>query len=146
MAKLTKKAKALQGKVETTRLYPLSDALSLVKQCATAKFDESIDVAVQLGIDGDAHDALARDQVEDLVLVPILLAPGVPVEEHQGRERPLSFVGDGHQRRNPLAVGAAQDDVTDRGLTGIAHQSDLGIEWHGLVLVVVLRQLLEAGR
>ena len=51
MGKLTKKAKALQGKVETTKLYPLADALSLVKDCATAKFDESIDVAVQLGID-----------------------------------------------------------------------------------------------
>lgn len=63
MAKLTKKAKALQGKVETTRLYPLSDALSLVKQCATAKFDESIDVAVQLGIDAKKSDQVVRGAV-----------------------------------------------------------------------------------
>ena len=46
MTKLTKKVKAQNGKVDTTKLYPLNDALALVKQCATAKFDESIDVAV----------------------------------------------------------------------------------------------------
>ena len=51
MAKLTKKQKALAGKVESTKLYGLTEALDLVKSLATAKFDESIDVAVQLGID-----------------------------------------------------------------------------------------------
>ena len=45
MAKLTKRQKALAGKVETTKLYPLENALAIVKQCATAKFDESIDVS-----------------------------------------------------------------------------------------------------
>ncbi len=53
MAKLTKKQKALQGKVDSNKLYALTDALSIVKECATAKFDESIDVAVQLGIDAE---------------------------------------------------------------------------------------------
>ena len=48
MTKLTKKVKAQNGKVDTTKLYPLNDALALVKQCATAKFDESIDVADQV--------------------------------------------------------------------------------------------------
>ena len=43
MAKLTKKQKALAGKVESTKLYSLTDALALVKEAATAKFDESID-------------------------------------------------------------------------------------------------------
>ena len=51
MAKLTKRQKALAGKVDSTKLYPLDNALALVKEAATAKFDESIDVAVQLGID-----------------------------------------------------------------------------------------------
>ena len=63
MAKLTKKAKALQGKVETTKLYPLADALALVKEHATAKFDESIDVAVQLGIDAKKSDQVVRGSV-----------------------------------------------------------------------------------
>ena len=43
MAKLTKKQKALEGKVDSNKLYALVDALSIVKECATAKFDESID-------------------------------------------------------------------------------------------------------
>jgi large subunit ribosomal protein L1 len=37
MAKLTKKQKALQGKVDPTKLYPLPEALAIVKECATAK-------------------------------------------------------------------------------------------------------------
>ena len=63
MAKLTKKQKALQGKVESTKLYPLTDALAIVKECATAKFDESIDVAVQLGIDAKKSDQVVRGAV-----------------------------------------------------------------------------------
>jgi large subunit ribosomal protein L1 len=63
MAKLTKKQKALQGKVETTKLYAIDEALSLVKACATAKFDESIDVAVQLGVDAKKSDQVVRGAV-----------------------------------------------------------------------------------
>ncbi len=63
MAKLTKRQKASQGKVETTKLYPLGEALVLIKQCATAKFDESIDVAVQLGIDPKKSDQVVRGAV-----------------------------------------------------------------------------------
>ena len=63
MAKLTKKAKSQQGKVDTTKLYPLNDAIALVKEAATAKFDESIDVAVQLGIDAKKSDQVVRGAV-----------------------------------------------------------------------------------
>ena len=63
MAKLTKKQKALQGKVESTRLYPLTEALAIVKDAATAKFDESIDVAVQLGVDAKKSDQVVRGAV-----------------------------------------------------------------------------------
>ena len=63
MAKLTKKQKALVGKVESTKLYPLADAIGIVKECATAKFDESIDVAVQLGIDAKKSDQVVRGAV-----------------------------------------------------------------------------------
>lgn len=63
MAKLTKKQKALQGKIDSTRLYPLDEALSLVKEHATAKFDESIDVAVQLGVDARKSDQVVRGAV-----------------------------------------------------------------------------------
>ena len=63
MTKLTKKAKALQGKVDSLKLYPIDTALSLVKDAATAKFDESIDVAVQLGIDAKKSDQVVRGAV-----------------------------------------------------------------------------------
>ncbi len=63
MAKLTKKQKALQGKVDSTKLYPVTDALALVQSLATAKFDESIDVAVQLGVDAKKSDQVVRGAV-----------------------------------------------------------------------------------
>jgi large subunit ribosomal protein L1 len=63
MAKITKRQKALEGKVDSTKLYAILDALSLVKDCATAKFDESIDVAVQLGIDAKKSDQVVRGAV-----------------------------------------------------------------------------------
>ncbi len=63
MTKLTKKAKAQQGKVDSNKLYPLTDALAIVKECATAKFDESIDVAVQLGVDAKKSDQVVRGAV-----------------------------------------------------------------------------------
>jgi large subunit ribosomal protein L1 len=63
MSKLTKKQKTLVGKIDSNKLYPIGDALELVKQYATAKFDESIDVAVQLGIDAKKSDQVVRGAV-----------------------------------------------------------------------------------
>ena len=63
MAKLSKRVKAIQSKVDRNKFYPLEDALNLVKECATAKFDESIDVAVQLGIDAKKSDQVVRGAV-----------------------------------------------------------------------------------
>ena len=63
MAKLTKRQKTYAGKVESTKLYPLDAALGIVKECATAKFDESIDVSVQLGIDAKKSDQVVRGAV-----------------------------------------------------------------------------------
>ncbi|PWB59532.1 MAG: 50S ribosomal protein L1 [Nitrosomonadales bacterium] len=63
MAKLSKRMKAIKGSVDRTRLYPLADALTLVKKNATAKFDESVDVAVNLGIDARKSDQLVRGSV-----------------------------------------------------------------------------------
>ena len=63
MTKLTKKQKALQGKVDSTKLYSFADAVAIVKEAATAKFDESIDVAVQLGVDAKKSDQVVRGAV-----------------------------------------------------------------------------------
>jgi len=60
---LTKKQKTQVGKIDSNKLYPLSDALTLVKEFATAKFDESIDVSVQLGIDAKKSDQVVRGAV-----------------------------------------------------------------------------------
>ncbi|GAA0215051.1 50S ribosomal protein L1 [Castellaniella daejeonensis] len=63
MAKLSKRAAAIAAKIDRTKLYPVAEAIALVKETATAKFDESIDVAVQLGIDPKKSDQLVRGSV-----------------------------------------------------------------------------------
>jgi large subunit ribosomal protein L1 len=63
MAKLTKKQKAFEGKVDSNKLYALADALAIIKECANAKFDESIDVAIQLGVDAKKSDQVVRGAV-----------------------------------------------------------------------------------
>ena len=60
---MTKKQKTQVGKIDANKLYPIIDALGLVKEFATAKFDESIDVAVQLGIDAKKSDQVVRGAV-----------------------------------------------------------------------------------
>lgn len=63
MAKVSKRYKALAEKVDRSRLYPVDEALKLVKETAKAKFDESIDVAVNLGVDAKKSDQLVRGSV-----------------------------------------------------------------------------------
>lgn len=63
MARLSKRYKAMAGKADRTRLYPLTDAITIVKQNATAKFNESIDVAINLGIDAKKSDQTVRGSV-----------------------------------------------------------------------------------
>ncbi|MBI0130688.1 MULTISPECIES: 50S ribosomal protein L1 [Snodgrassella] len=63
MAKLSKRMQAIRAAVETNKLYTIDDALNLVKANATAKFDESIDVSFNLGIDARKSDQLVRGSV-----------------------------------------------------------------------------------
>ena len=63
MARLSKRAKAIRAQVDPQKAYGLNDALALVKQCATAQFNESIDVAVQLGVDAKKSDQVVRGSV-----------------------------------------------------------------------------------
>ena len=53
----------MAAKVDRTKLYPLSDAIRIVKENATAKFNESIDVAINLGIDAKKSDQTVRGSV-----------------------------------------------------------------------------------
>lgn len=63
MAKVSKRLRALREKFDREKLYTLDEALNLVKETATAKFDESIDIAIQLGIDPKKSDQLVRGSV-----------------------------------------------------------------------------------
>jgi large subunit ribosomal protein L1 len=63
MANLTKRQKALKPKVDRAKNYPLTDALALAKDTATAKFNESIDLAVMLGVDAKKSDQTVRGSV-----------------------------------------------------------------------------------
>jgi len=63
MSNISKRYKAVRGKVDRSKLYALKDALQLVKESATAKFNESVDVAINLGIDAKKSDQNVRGSV-----------------------------------------------------------------------------------
>jgi len=103
MAKLSKRAAAIAQKIDRTKLYPVSEALTLVKDTATAKFDESIDVAVQLGIDPKKSDQLVRGSV--------VLPAGT------GKTVRVAVFAQGEKAEAALAAGAdvvGLDDLADR--------------------------------
>ncbi len=63
MAKLTKKQKEAVAKIEKNKLYTLKDAAALIKVVASAKFDESVDIAVKLGVDPRKANQMVRGVV-----------------------------------------------------------------------------------
>lgn len=63
MAKLTKKQKVAASKIEKNKLYSLTDASALLKEIASAKFDESVDIAVRLGVDPRKANQMVRGVV-----------------------------------------------------------------------------------
>ncbi|GHT88980.1 50S ribosomal protein L1 [Betaproteobacteria bacterium] len=63
MAKISKRVQAIRAKIDRSKIYPLAEALALVKENATAKFDESIDIAVNLGVDARKSDQVVRGSV-----------------------------------------------------------------------------------
>ena len=63
MAKLTKKQKALQGKVDALKLHSVDEALKTVRELASAKFDETLEVAINLGVDPRHADQMVRGVV-----------------------------------------------------------------------------------
>ena len=63
MAKLTKKAKALAASVDRDKLHGVDEAISLIKSNATAKFDETVEIAMNLGVDPRHADQMVRGVV-----------------------------------------------------------------------------------
>ncbi len=96
MAKLTKKQKEAASKIEKNKLYALKDAAVLIKQVASAKFDESVDIAVRLGVD----PRKANQMVRGVVALPHgtgknmrVLALVTPDKEAEAREAGADHVG-----------------------------------------------------
>jgi large subunit ribosomal protein L1 len=63
MAKISRRLQAIKQKIDRSKTYPVLEALQLIKETATAKFDESVDVAVNLGIDARKSDQMVRGSV-----------------------------------------------------------------------------------
>ena len=96
MAKLTKKQKEAASKIEKNKLYSLKDASSLLKIVASAKFDESVDIAVKLGVD----PRKANQMVRGVVTLPHgtgkdtkVLALVTPDKEAEAKAAGADYVG-----------------------------------------------------
>ena len=61
--RLSKRMKTVRSKIDRVKSYSIDEALKLVKDTATAKFDESVDVAVNLGVDAKKSDQTVRGSV-----------------------------------------------------------------------------------
>ena len=60
MAKLSKRAKAINEKIDREKVYPLEEALALLKEVSSVKFNESVDISVNLGVDPKKSDQVVR--------------------------------------------------------------------------------------
>ena len=96
MSKNTKKHTAAMAQIDRTKVYPLGTALDVVKQAAYAKFDETVDLAVKLGVDPRHADQMVRGAV----VLPNGLGKTVRVlvfakgeKEREAREAGADFVG-----------------------------------------------------
>lgn len=94
--KLTKKRKAIQGKVEKGKLYTLEQASALIKEVSTTKFDASVDVHVRLGVDPRKPDQALRGTVSlphgtGKTKTVLVLCP--PDKEKDAKEAGADYVG-----------------------------------------------------
>ncbi|MDN5836590.1 MAG: 50S ribosomal protein L1 [Nitrosospira sp.] len=92
MAHISKRFKTITGNVDRSKPYPLPDALKIIKETATAKFDESVDVAVNLGIDAKKSDQTVRGSV--------VLPAGI------GKTVRIAVFAQGDKAKEALAAGA----------------------------------------
>ena len=99
----SKRYAAVRAKVDRTKLYSAHEALELAKACSTAKFKESVDVAVQLGIDAKKSDQLVRGS--------IVLPAGT------GKTKRVAVFAQGEKAEAAKAAGAdivGMDDLAER--------------------------------
>ena len=96
MAKLTKKQKEAQAKVDSSKVYSVSEASALVKEISTVNFDASVDLAIRLGVD----PRKANQMVRGVVTLPHgtgkdvkVLALVTPDKEAEAKEAGADYVG-----------------------------------------------------
>src|SRR5271154_7624756 len=107
MAKLSKRAQLIASKVDRSKTYPVAEAIKLIKEVASAKFDESIDVAVQLGIDAKKSDQVVRGSV--------VLPAGT------GKSVRVAVFAQGEKAEQARAAGAdivGKGDLAEQGKSG----------------------------
>lgn len=92
MGRDSKRYRGIRAAVDSSKSYPLVDALELVKRNATAKFDESIDLAVNLGVDAKKSD----QQVRGSVVLP----------KGTGKTKRVAVFAQGDKAKDALAAGA----------------------------------------
>lgn len=92
MGHISKRFKEISGKADSQKVYPLLEALEIIKETATAKFDESVDIAVSLGIDAKKSDQTVRGSV--------VLPAGT------GRTVRVAVFAQGEKVESALAAGA----------------------------------------
>ncbi len=103
MGKISKRAKASAEQVSRSEVYPLADALALVKELATAKFKESVDVSVNLGVDPRKSDQVVRSST--------VLPHGT------GKEVRVAVFAQGENAEKAIAAGAdvvGFDDLAEK--------------------------------
>ncbi len=115
MAKLSKRIRAYREKVEPGKVYPFSEALQILKDCATAKFDESVEVAVNLGVDPRKSDQVVRGST--------VLPKGT------GKTVKVAVFADGDKAKEAESAGA--DYV---GMQDLADQIEGGMMDFGVVI------------
>lgn len=92
MARISKRFRAISEKVDRAKYYPLAEAFEIIRETATAKFDESIDAAVNLGIDPRKSDQVVRGSV--------VLPAGT------GKSVRVAVFAQGDKAKEALAAGA----------------------------------------
>jgi len=92
MAKLTRREQGFEGKIEEGKEYPIEEAVAIVKECATAKFDETVEGHFRLGIDTRHADQAIRGSIS--------LPNGV------GKEVRVAVFAEGEKAKEAEAAGA----------------------------------------
>jgi len=102
MAKLTKRTKLINEKIDSAKVYDADEAFSLLKEVSSVKFDETVDVAINLGVDARKSDQVVRGST--------VLPNGT------GRNMRVAVFAQGEQAEKATAAGAdivGFDDLAD---------------------------------